>query len=358
VHMSDLHKATRAKQLEEAASQGVLDAASSAELCTLLLYHVPQFVPVRTLAVGAFGLVLHALDTRINPPQPIAVKLLPRGGFVRSYKTYLKREIVHTATLRHPLVIPLREAFLTPTHLGITSDFCPGGDLHRYLAARPGCRLPESEARWLFQQLAVGLAYCHARGVANRDLKLENLLLDTADAAKPLLRIADFGYSKHEMNSSAKTGVGTTAYMAPEVFLGALSYDAKAADWWSAGVVLYVLLTGMYPFDPADPSFAREVVRGHYSLPESLSLTPACTHLLAQLLQATPQKRAIAETVVSHPWVQQDMPEGAMQLNEQLLRQQESNVAADAELAVRVDAFVDMAELVGVEGEQFLTIPL
>lgn len=67
------------------------------------------------------------------------------------------------------------------------------------------------------------------QGVANRDLKLENLLLDRdgRDGTRPLLKICDFGYSKHEMNSSAKTGVGTPVYMAPEVILGDSKYDAK-----------------------------------------------------------------------------------------------------------------------------------
>ena len=65
--------------------------------------------------------------------------------------------------------------------------------------------------------------------MANRDLKLENLLLDRdgRDGTRPLLKICDFGYSKHEMNSSAKTGVGTPVYMAPEVILGDNKYDAK-----------------------------------------------------------------------------------------------------------------------------------
>jgi len=74
------------------------------------------------------------------------------------------------------------------------------------------------------------LKYRRARqGVANRDLKLENMLLDRdgQDGTRPLLKICDFGYSKHEMNSSAKTGVGTPIYMAPEIIHGGNRYDAK-----------------------------------------------------------------------------------------------------------------------------------
>ena len=77
---------------------------------------------------------------------------------------------------------------------------------------------------------ALACAAC-VQGVANRDLKLENLLLDRdgCDGTRPLLKICDFGYSKHEMNSSAKTGVGTPIYMAPEIIYGSNTYDAKVA---------------------------------------------------------------------------------------------------------------------------------
>lgn len=69
------------------------------------------------------------------------------------------------------------------------------------------------------------------QGVANRDLKLENLLLhkDVRNSRRPLLKICDFGYSKHELNSPATSGVGTPIYMAPEIIYGISRYDAKVA---------------------------------------------------------------------------------------------------------------------------------
>ena len=349
----------RGRYLKERAARGEdLDDEASLELCRFCLSEVPFMIPAGYLGSGSFGLVLHAVDTRSQPAQDVAVKMIPRGGLIRSYKTYLKREIVHTATLRHPSIIPIRDAILTPTHLGISSDLCSGGDLHKYVASRPECRLSEAEARWLFQQLAVGLSYCHTRGVANRDLKLENLLLDKADAGKPILRIADFGYSKHEMNSCAKTGVGTTAYMAPEIFMGALSYDAKAADWWSAGVVLFVLIAGRYPFDPLDAEFAKSVVAAQYYLPGDVTVSPECNDLLDQLLKPNPSDRANASRVMIHPWVLQDLPPGALELNQTLLGQAETHSQADCELAVRVDALVDLAASEGSQNDEIIYLAL
>ena len=82
------------------------------------------------------------------------------------------------------------------------------------------------------------------QGIANRDLKLENLLLDRdgRDGTRPLLKICDFGYSKHELNSSAKTGVGTPVYMAPEVILGEAKYDAKVSYHIHASIPIHALL--------------------------------------------------------------------------------------------------------------------
>ena len=258
---------------------------------------------------------------------------------------------MHAASLRHPAVVPLREAFLTANFLGISMDFAAGGDLQGFLARRSGCKLPEQEARWLFQQLAIGISYCHRRGVANRDIKLENLLLDDGSMAKPLLRICDWGCSKHEHNSSAKTGVGTTPYMAPEVFLGAFKYDAKAADMWSCGVVLYALLVGRLPFDPEDPSFARSVVTASYELPQALSISESCTDLLSRLLDPDPSRRATAEQVLKHPWFLSDLPPGALQLNNTLLRWQKGCADRDAAVAAAVDMLVDKAQTPGHLGE-------
>lgn len=61
---------------------------------------------------------------------------------------------------------------------------------------RPGNRVPEPQARWLFQQLAIALEFCHNRGIANRDVKLENILVDDKNSPMPLIKICDFGYSK------------------------------------------------------------------------------------------------------------------------------------------------------------------
>lgn len=273
---------------------------------------------VGLLGAGTFGAVVLARSARTG--ELVAIKLIERGEFVRTFRTYVMRELLHHGSLAHPFVVRLREVLLLPRHLAIVMEYAAGGDLFRHLEARPGGRLPEAEARWVFQQLMVGLDYCHSRGVANRDLKLENLLL-VADplvpgAPPPMLKICDFGYSKHELNSCAKTGVGTPVYMAPEVIYGGNRYDAKMADLWSCGVVLYTLLYGQYPFDKDHPDYPRTIVNAQYTCPPDVPVSPACLDLLARLLVPGPDQRLCMAGIQAHPWFLEGLPPGATTMNE------------------------------------------
>ena len=126
-----------------------------------------------------------------------------------------------------------------------------GGELFSLI--RKAKRFPENDARYFFQQLVCGLEYLHAAGVTHRDVKLENTLIGGSRPGT-LVKICDFGYSKRPEveQSQCKSIVGTPAYLAPEV-LANKPYRGSAVDVWSAGVLLYVMLVGAYPFeDPLD----------------------------------------------------------------------------------------------------------
>ncbi|KAL4419116.1 hypothetical protein ABPG77_004437 [Micractinium sp. CCAP 211/92] len=159
------------------------------------LKQLGRYVQLGILGSGTYGLVIRARDTSDPDAQDVAIKLLPRGGFVKEYRRYVMREVMHHGGLKHPFIIDLKEVLLTPEYLAIVMEYAQGGNLHRFLRER--ClhnRLTEDQARWIFQQMIVGLDFCHRMGVANRDLKLENLLLDQDQASgNPLLKICDFG---------------------------------------------------------------------------------------------------------------------------------------------------------------------
>ena len=184
-----------------------------------------------------------------------------------------------------------------------------GGELFDRICARG--RLSEREARYFFQQLVAGTAYCHGQSVAHRDLKLENALLDGAEP--PGLKLCDFGYSKSSaLHSQAKSTVGTPAYIAPEV-LRRQPYDGRGADVWSLGVLLYVMLVGTYPFeDAAKPNDFRatiaKILARDYAFPPTLPLSAEVRHLFDTIFQLDPAQRATLADIAAHPWFTAEPP--------------------------------------------------
>lgn len=245
---------------------------------------------------------------------------------------YVEREILNHRTLCHPHIISFKEVFLTKEYLCIVMEYAAGGDMHQYIA-RQRC-LSEDFGRWFFQQLVIAIDYCHKRGVVNRDIKLENILLDHGHQ---LLKICDFGFSKGGKDSLPKTCVGTPSYLAPEVLKNPLvkrRYDGKKVDIWTCGVCLFVMLYGYYPFDdPYDTSqdktkrmLARiaggkvdipthQVRQLHGGLSEKVPVSEDCRELLMKILQPEPQKRMEMDDIMQHAWFLKGLPEGTLDYN-------------------------------------------
>ncbi len=173
---------------------------------------------------GTFGFVDLALDAETGAH--VAVKFLDRGPSVN--KAVLREILNHRLCAAHPHIVRFIEVFLTPRHLAIVMEYASGGDMFEWVLSHrvpgPGpTGLSEADARHFFQQLVVSVEFAHELGVANRDIKLENTLLDDAGVAAgavrlPDVKICDFGYSKNEfVDSRPKSVSGTPDYIAPEV---------------------------------------------------------------------------------------------------------------------------------------------
>ncbi|KAK9793436.1 hypothetical protein WJX73_000668 [Symbiochloris irregularis] len=286
----------------------------------------PRFKKIRNLNSGTFGFVQMAVELKTG--LKVAIKFLPRGPGIN--ECVLKEILNHRLLSKHPLVVEFREVFLTPYHMGICMEYCQGGDLFEYLNRHnrshtaPG--LPEHYVQSLFQQLIVALDFAHELGVANRDIKLENVLLAQRDPHAQV-RLCDFGYSSNEFLDPAATGLsGTPDYIAPEV-LKCETHDGKKADIWSAGVLLYVLLTGCLPFTHAgDPDSNSErlaimtprIVAGECMQPEHL--TPMALHLVNRMMTVDPAQRITLAQIKAHPWFQDNLPAQLKEMNFDLLQ--------------------------------------
>lgn len=261
---------------------------------------------IRDIGSGNFGVAKLMRDKPTG--ELVAVKFIERGEKIDKN---VEREIInHRQLSGHPNIVRFKEVFLTSTHLGIAMEYAAGGELFDRIV-KAG-RFSEDEARYFFQQLISGVAWCHREGVCHRDLKLENTLLDGRPA--PRLKICDFGYSKSAVfDSQPKSTVGTPAYIAPEV-LSRKQYVGEAADVWSAGVTLYVMLVGAYPFeDPADPRNFRKTIQRimsvKYAFPSTLHLSKECLDLISRIFVGNPAQRITMPGILAHPWFLKNMPE-------------------------------------------------
>ncbi|GLI66872.1 hypothetical protein VaNZ11_010863 [Volvox africanus] len=297
-------------------------AASAAEPDPLR--ETGRYERVQSLGKGAFGFV--QLGRKVHNNELAAIKFLKRCDVNK----YVESEILNHSMLRHPHVIQFKEVFLTSDYICIAMEYATGGSLFQYVQQQ--ARLKEAVARWFFQQLVIGVDYCHKRGVANRDIKLENTLLQKVDGLPlPLLKICDFGYSKADMRSAAKSKVGTLTYMAPEVLVNRDGkYDGKVADIWSCGVMLYVMFYGRYPFEvPAGAAMPKateilsmldNMVRQRYELPTKVDISEPGKDLLKKMLLPDPKERITLEEVMKHPWFTTNLPPEAPTMNESYLK--------------------------------------
>jgi serine/threonine protein kinase len=147
----------------------------------------------------------------------------------------------------------------------------------------------------MFKQIAEGIEYLHSANVAHRDLKLDNILIEDGSG---LIKIIDFGFSVLcSSQQKLKIFCGTPSYMAPEITLKR-EYDGRAVDMWALGVLLYVMLSGTFPFKGiSEADLYYKIQRGHFNLPEYLSKDARRVILL--LLEPNYKRRLSAKEVRS-----------------------------------------------------------
>lgn len=254
----------------------------------------------KTLGMGTFSKVKYGTDTEGG--QAYAIKIVDRKQVLKENMEHqLKREIAIMKVLKHQNVVDLVEVLQTKKHIYIILELVTGGELFdRIVKAK---RFNEDVARKYFQQLILGLEYCHSQGIAHRDLKPENLLLDDKDT----LKISDFGLSalsegRDGQRRMLMTTCGTPNYVAPEV-LQERGYDGKTADIWSAGVILYVMLAGYLPFDdPSMKGLFAKIERGNYRFPKHFS--SEVKSLVKKMLVVDPKRRITIAEIKKNPWFQ------------------------------------------------------
>uniref|UniRef100_A0A5B6Z891 non-specific serine/threonine protein kinase n=1 Tax=Davidia involucrata TaxID=16924 RepID=A0A5B6Z891_DAVIN len=275
-------------------SETILDANQTSNLKDL-------YVLGEQLGWGQFGVIRACSDKltgEVLACKSIAKDRLVTADDVRSIK--LEIEIM-TRLSGHPNVVDLKAVYEEEDHVHLVMELCAGGELFHQLEKHG--RFSEAEARVLFRHLMQVVMYCHDKGVVHRDLKPENILLATKATSSPI-KLADFGLATYIKPGQSLHGtVGSPFYIAPEVLAGGYN---QAADVWSVGVILYILLSGMPPFWGNTKSRIFDAVRAadlRFPSDPWDHISESAKDLIRGMLRTDPSQRLTAQQVLDHSWM-------------------------------------------------------
>jgi len=307
-----------------AASSGLLIRTMSEETPTTFGDAELRFEIHELLGQGGFGSVYrcsvassrleHHDDLQLAVGEEFAVKVIDGqriallvGSAVETVVLRLLREaeVLHMLG-KQPNIVTMHGAFFSKeSHkLYFIYELLRGGDLFNAIVRR---RQPfrEREAHHIFIQLAEAVHFGHRRGVAHRDLKLDNCLIK--DAGSLIVKVCDYGQAKVITSDAvAKTLTTSASYTAPDVQLAvgsARPYDAFKADAFALGVLLYGLLCNALP-NAAKSSAWQE--NSAWQL-----LSEGVRDLVRRLLAVDPGKRLSLDAVLMHPWLALSPPAGS-----------------------------------------------
>ncbi|XP_051161741.1 serine/threonine-protein kinase MARK2-like isoform X7 [Leptopilina boulardi] len=247
---------------------------------------IGKYKLLKTIGKGNFAKV--KLAKHVPTGKEVAIKIIDKTQLNPGSLQKLFREVRIMKMLDHPNIVKLFQVIETEKTLYLVMEYASGGEVFDYLVLHG--RMKEKEARAKFRQIVSAVQYCHQKKIIHRDLKAENLLLDS----EMNIKIADFGFSNEfTPGNKLDTFCGSPPYAAPELFQGK-KYDGPEVDVWSLGVILYTLVSGSLPFDGSTLRELRErVLRGKYRIPFYMSTD--CENLLKKFLVLNPTKRASLE---------------------------------------------------------------
>ncbi|EEY62871.1 protein kinase [Phytophthora infestans T30-4] len=273
-----------------------------------------RYRPVRQLAQTTYGGVYLCNDELLLPRRVVlkSVSLVHAINMLDQHSDELQapddpRQEKAFANLQrseaapHSNIVQYLDDFIEGHTLYFVLEYCAGGDLVSAVNRGQNRRLACADALARVKQIATGLAHLHSRSIAHRDLSLENVML-----SRDVCKIGDFGLSTRT-DQQCFGRVGKAYYMAPEVVASRAVYDPKAADVWSLGIILFILVTGS-PLvslateeDAAFRAFRKVGVRDVMEAWRMDDLLEgSAMQLLHGMLQCDPTKRLTIEQVLNH----------------------------------------------------------
>ncbi|CDK28412.1 unnamed protein product [Kuraishia capsulata CBS 1993] len=261
-----------------------------------------EFDVIKNMGEGAYGKVT-LCQHKLDPKYKVVIKLIFKerilvDTWVRDRKLgTIPSEIQIMASLKndpHPNIMRIIDFFEddmyyyleTPQH-----GDPPGVDLFDLIEVKSD--MTESECRYIFEQCCSALSHLHKHGVVHRDIKDENIIVDS----KCIVKLIDFGSAAYVKNGPFDVFVGTLDYAAPEVLNGK-PYEGKPQDVWAMGILLYTLIFKENPFYNVD-----EIMEGGLRFPEFSDASEECISLIKKILVRDIKLRPTMSEILEDPWL-------------------------------------------------------
>uniref|UniRef100_UPI00398EC999 death-associated protein kinase 2 isoform X2 n=1 Tax=Pristiophorus japonicus TaxID=55135 RepID=UPI00398EC999 len=255
--------------------------------------------------MGHFGTVRKCYGRTTR--DPFAAKFLKlrrsktsRWGLEREE---IEREVSLLREVQHLHVITLHDVFESRTDVVLILELVCGGELFDYVAEKES--LGEDQAMEFVQQILLAVGYLHSKSISHLDLKPENIMLLEKEVPKPHIKLIDFGLAqKIEEGTEFRSMCGTPQYIAPEI----INYEplGPASDMWSVGVITYILLSGLSPFQgDTDSETLMNIVELNYEMEDQFfgKSSNMAKNFIRSLLVKDPQARLSADRCLDHPWI-------------------------------------------------------
>ncbi|KAH8108148.1 cAMP dependent protein kinase [Cristinia sonorae] len=254
-----------------------------------------------TIGTGTFGRVLlvRLRSSSLPSSQNIfAMKVLRKTDIVRLRQVeHVNAERYILSRVQHPFIVDLFATFQDSLNIYMLLSYVPGGELFTHL--RRAQRFTADVTRFYLATIILALKYLHSFNIIYRDLKPENLLLDS----RGYLRLTDFGFAKI-VDDRTWTLCGTPEYLAPEIIQS--DGHGKAADWWACGILCYEMMVGYPPFFDETPyGIYEKILNGKIHWPRNMDrlskdlikafLHPDRSQRLGNLIGGS-------QDVLDHPW--------------------------------------------------------
>jgi serine/threonine protein kinase len=295
-----------------------------------------------TLGEGAYGSV-HPARLAVTGEKVALKKIAKQYTDTSSFRRETDALLRIFNNGGHPNISGLRDMYEDSTHYYLVMDLVSGGEMFDHLIQFGA--YSEADAARLMQEVVSALWFLHGVGVVHNDLKPENLLLCSKQRVNGTIKMIDFGCAvvqqgdasddeseaQHDNNGGGRGGplhppsqpapqsptlpkipsTGTTAYWPPERFAG--SMPNSATDMWAVGIILFIMLTGVHPFDLTGVATDADIeaqIKSDPSPPITPGLTshlsPSAIDLIKKLLQPDAKDRITADEMLHHPWVTGD----------------------------------------------------